>query len=53
MAFWAAFVAALRAAGYDDELSIENEDPYQEGEAGVRQAAAFMQPLLALAEVAE
>ena len=25
-AFWAAFVAALRSVGYDDVLSIENED---------------------------
>jgi sugar phosphate isomerase/epimerase len=45
--FWAAFVDALRAVGYDDVLSIENEDPYQEGEDGVRQAAAFVGPLLA------
>jgi sugar phosphate isomerase/epimerase len=46
-AFWTAFVEALRAAGYDDVLSIENEDPYQEGEEGVRQAAAFIAPLIA------
>lgn len=50
--FWAAFVEALRAVGYDGVLSIENEDPYQEGEEGVRQAAAFMRPLLAAANVA-
>ena len=37
---------SLRAVGYDGVLSIENEDPYQAGEAGVRQAAAFIQPLL-------
>jgi sugar phosphate isomerase/epimerase len=49
--FWAAFVEALRSVGYDDALSIENEDPYQEGEAGVRQAATFMHPLLASAGV--
>jgi predicted dehydrogenase len=50
--YWAAFVAALRSVGYDDVLSIENEDPYQEGEAGVREAAAFMQPLLSSAGAA-
>ena len=26
VAFWARFVTALRAAGYDGPLSIENED---------------------------
>jgi sugar phosphate isomerase/epimerase len=50
--YWAAFVDALRAVGYDGFLSIENEDPYQEGEEGVREAAAFMEPLLTAAEVA-
>jgi sugar phosphate isomerase/epimerase len=50
--FWAAFVQSLQEVGYDGVLSIENEDPYQEGEAGVRQAAAFIQPLLAAANVA-
>ena len=50
--FWAAFVEALGSVGYDDVLSIENEDPYQEGEAGVREAAAFIHPLLASAGVA-
>ena len=37
----------MRDVGYDDVLSIENEDPYQPAEAGVRQAAAFILPLLA------
>jgi sugar phosphate isomerase/epimerase len=50
--FWAAFMDALRAVGYSDVLSIENEDPYQEGEEGVREAAAFMQPLLSAAGMA-
>ena len=50
--FWASFVQSLQAVGYDGVLSIENEDPYQEGEAGVREAAAFIQPLLAAANVA-
>jgi len=51
-AYWAAFVDALRAVGYDGVLSIENEDPYQEGEEGVREAAAFIEPLLTAAKVA-
>jgi sugar phosphate isomerase/epimerase len=52
LAYWAAFVHALRSVGYADVLSIENEDPDQEGEAGVREAAAFMRPLLTAAELA-
>jgi sugar phosphate isomerase/epimerase len=44
--FWAAFVAALRDVGYDDMLSIENEDEWQPAEEGVREAAAFMRPIL-------
>ncbi len=45
--FWAAFVAGLKAVGYGGILSIEKEDPYQPAEEGVRQAAAFVRPLLA------
>jgi sugar phosphate isomerase/epimerase len=45
-AFWSSFIAALRTVGYDDVLSIENEDPYQPAEEGVRQAAGFILPLL-------
>jgi sugar phosphate isomerase/epimerase len=45
--FWSAFIAELRATGYDDALSIENEDPYQPAEEGVREAAAFILPLMA------
>ena len=41
-AFWEAFVQSLQAVGFDGVLSIENEDPYMEGEEGVREAAAFM-----------
>ena len=48
--FWEAFVQALQAVGYGGVLSIENEDPYMGGEEGVRQAAAFIEPLLAAAE---
>jgi sugar phosphate isomerase/epimerase len=40
--FWSAFVSALREVGYDDTLSIENEDEWQPAEPGVREAAAFM-----------
>ena len=45
--FWAAFIAELRAAGYDDVLSIENEDATQPPVEGVEEAAAFILPLLA------
>jgi sugar phosphate isomerase/epimerase len=45
-AFWASFVAALRDAGYDDVLAIENEDAGLSPEAAVEQAARFMAPLL-------
>ena len=45
-AFWTAFIGALRTAGYDDVLSIENEDRSQPPEEGVRDAAAFINPLL-------
>jgi sugar phosphate isomerase/epimerase len=44
--FWSAFVAALADVGYDDVLSIENEDESQPAEEGVREAAAFMRPML-------
>lgn len=44
--FWAAFVAALRESGYDDVLSIENEDVSQPSVEGVREAAGFMLDLL-------
>ena len=47
MEFWSAFVAGLKAVGYGGVLSIENEDPYQPAAEGVRQAAAFVRPLLA------
>jgi len=45
-AWWMAFVDALRAVGYDDALSIENEDAGLPPEASVERAAAFMQPLI-------
>lgn len=44
--WWASFIAALRAVGYDGALSIENEDPYHSPLEGVEEAAAFIRPLL-------
>lgn len=45
-AWWSAFVDALRAVGYDDALSIENEDATLPAEASVERAARFMQPII-------
>jgi sugar phosphate isomerase/epimerase len=44
--FWRAFFEALRDVGYDDALSIENEDVLLPGELGVRAAIEFATPLL-------
>lgn len=44
--FWSAFVAALREVGYDDVLSIENEDAGLTPEAAVEKAARFMRTVL-------
>jgi sugar phosphate isomerase/epimerase len=44
--FWSAFVAALREVGYDDVLSIENEDAGRTPEAAVQEAARFMRSVL-------
>jgi sugar phosphate isomerase/epimerase len=46
-AWWSSFVAALRAAGYDDVLAIENEDAGLPPETAVEQAADFIRPILA------
>jgi sugar phosphate isomerase/epimerase len=46
-AFWTSFVDALETAGYDDVLSIENEDVSQPADEGVAEAAALMRPILA------
>jgi sugar phosphate isomerase/epimerase len=46
-AWWIAFVGALRDAGYDDALSIENEDAGLPPEASVEQAAGMMRAILA------
>jgi sugar phosphate isomerase/epimerase len=40
--FWTAFLTALHDIGYHDVLSIENEDPTQSAEEGVREAARFI-----------
>jgi sugar phosphate isomerase/epimerase len=45
-AWWTAFVSALRDAGYDDALSIENEDAGLPAETSVEQAAAMMRSIL-------
>jgi sugar phosphate isomerase/epimerase len=44
--FWGAFFEALADAGYDDALSIENEDVLLPGEAGVKAALDFATPLV-------
>jgi len=44
--YWSAFIAALRRVGYDDVLSIENEDASVTPEEGVELGARFMRPLL-------
>jgi sugar phosphate isomerase/epimerase len=46
-AWWGGFIDALAEVGYDDCLSIEQEDPYVGEEEGVREAAAFTAALLA------
>ena len=45
-AWWTAFVDALRGAGYDDALSIENEDASLPPEASVEAAARFIGPII-------
>jgi sugar phosphate isomerase/epimerase len=45
-AWWGSFVDALAAAGYDDSLAIEQEDPFATQTEGVREAAAFIGGLL-------
>jgi sugar phosphate isomerase/epimerase len=46
LGWWTAFVDELAAAGYDDALSIENEDPGLPPEASVERAADFMGPII-------
>jgi sugar phosphate isomerase/epimerase len=44
--WWGRIVRALREVGYDDVLSIEQEDPYVGEEEGVREVAAFVRGLI-------
>jgi sugar phosphate isomerase/epimerase len=44
--FWRDLVAALRAAGYDDALSIEHEDPFRSPEDGLARAVATLREAL-------
>ena len=44
--WWREFVVALLDAGYDDVLSIENEDPYRPGFPGVEGAVALLRQVL-------
>jgi sugar phosphate isomerase/epimerase len=44
--FWSSFVRELHSVGYDDTLSIENEDVTQPAVEGVVEAAAFMNAIL-------
>ncbi len=45
--WWGSFIDALRDAGYDDVVSIENEDATLGEVAGVEAAADFIRPVLA------
>lgn len=45
--FWGDLIATLHEVGYDDVLSIENEDPRRSPEDGVTRAAEFIAPMLA------
>ena len=44
--YWSRFLDALERVGYDDVVSIENEDASVTPQEGVEQAARFMRPLL-------
>ncbi len=44
--FWTAFLDALKEIGYDEDLSIENEDPLLPGESGVRRAVEFITSIM-------
>ena len=43
---WRAFVSALRQAGYDDVLSIEQEDPLIDADKGLELAIGILQTVL-------
>jgi sugar phosphate isomerase/epimerase len=44
--WWREFFVALLDVGYDDVLSIENEDPYLPGIAGVERTVAFLRTVM-------
>jgi sugar phosphate isomerase/epimerase len=44
--WWREFVLALADVGYDDVVSIENEDPYLPGIAGVERTVGFLKQVL-------
>ncbi len=44
--WWREFVVALQDIGYNDVASIENEDPYLPGFAGVERTVAFLRGIL-------
>jgi sugar phosphate isomerase/epimerase len=44
--WWREFFVALNDVGYDDVASIENEDPYLPGIAGVERTVAFLKSVL-------
>jgi sugar phosphate isomerase/epimerase len=50
VALWADLIAALRAAGYDGDLSIEHEDPRVGAEEGIETSLAALRAALAAAE---
>jgi sugar phosphate isomerase/epimerase len=49
--WWAAFVTALRGAGYDGPVSIEWEDPFVEPEESIRASARVLREAMAGREV--
>ena len=49
---WAALLAALHAAGYDGDLSVEHEDPRLDAEAGVQASLDGLREALRRAEAA-
>ena len=52
IAAWAELLAALRAAGYDGDLSIEHEDPRMGPDEGIETSLAGLRAALAHPEVA-
>jgi sugar phosphate isomerase/epimerase len=45
-AWWRSFIATLQEVGYDDVVSIENEDLTLDEVAGVERSAEFIRPIL-------